>query len=138
MTLFFSTLANACCLWCSGLEKELEELFHSNQIQASFDSHNQVLYARHADQRRATFHFTLRTGIFCFSIESEHWQHAFAVHRCALLLSLCYNLKHCMHALLTSAKSPSAQSFAQVRFAALPGKRQPQVQDLHSMEKQCA
>lgn len=47
---------------CSGLEKELAELIQSEQIQARIDSHNKVLYARHADQRNATFQSALRTG----------------------------------------------------------------------------
>ena len=47
---------------CSGLEKELAELIQTDQIQARIDSHNKVLYARHADQRKATFQSALRTG----------------------------------------------------------------------------
>ena len=46
----------------SGLEKELAELIQSKQVQARIDSHNKVLYARHADQRKATFQSALRTG----------------------------------------------------------------------------
>nr|P68352.1 RecName: Full=COP9 signalosome complex subunit 1; Short=CSN complex subunit 1; AltName: Full=Constitutive photomorphogenesis protein 11; AltName: Full=FUSCA protein 6; Short=FUSCA6 [Brassica oleracea] len=35
---------------------ELEALLITdNQIQARIDSHNKILYARHADQRNATF-----------------------------------------------------------------------------------
>ncbi|XAR63100.1 hypothetical protein NMG60_11022924 [Bertholletia excelsa] len=46
----------------AGLEKELEALITDNQIQARIDSHNKVLYARHADQRNATFQRVLQTG----------------------------------------------------------------------------
>ncbi|XP_047329247.1 COP9 signalosome complex subunit 1-like [Impatiens glandulifera] len=46
----------------AGLEKELEVLITDNQIQARIDSHNKILYARHADQRNATFHRVLQTG----------------------------------------------------------------------------
>lgn len=46
----------------SGLEKELEALITDNQIQARIDSHNKILYARHADQRNATFQRVLQTG----------------------------------------------------------------------------
>ncbi|KAI4328736.1 hypothetical protein L6164_021069 [Bauhinia variegata] len=45
-----------------GLEKELEALITDNQIQARIDSHNKILYARHADQRNATFQRVLETG----------------------------------------------------------------------------
>ncbi|KAK8711246.1 hypothetical protein V6N13_146534 [Hibiscus sabdariffa] len=46
----------------AGLEKELESLITDNQIQARIDSHNKILYARHADQRNATFQRVLQTG----------------------------------------------------------------------------
>ncbi|XP_010255512.1 PREDICTED: COP9 signalosome complex subunit 1 [Nelumbo nucifera] len=46
----------------AGLEKELEALITDNQIQARIDSHNKILYARHADQRNATFQRVLQTG----------------------------------------------------------------------------
>ncbi|KAI4369902.1 hypothetical protein MLD38_018296 [Melastoma candidum] len=46
----------------AGLEKELEALITNNQIQARIDSHNKILYARHADQRNATFQRVLQTG----------------------------------------------------------------------------
>ncbi|CAB4300280.1 unnamed protein product [Prunus armeniaca] len=46
----------------SGLEKELEALITDNQVQARIDSHNKILYARHADQRNATFQRVLQTG----------------------------------------------------------------------------
>lgn len=46
----------------TGLEKELESLITENQIQARIDSHNKILYARHADQRNATFQRVLQTG----------------------------------------------------------------------------
>ncbi|XP_008795398.1 COP9 signalosome complex subunit 1-like [Phoenix dactylifera] len=47
----------------SGLEKELKALITDNQIQARIDSHNKILYARHADQRNATFQRVLLTGV---------------------------------------------------------------------------
>ncbi|THU55096.1 hypothetical protein C4D60_Mb11t02970 [Musa balbisiana] len=47
----------------AGLEKELEALITDNQIQARIDSHNKILYARHADQRNATFQRALQTGV---------------------------------------------------------------------------
>ncbi|KAI3972229.1 hypothetical protein MKW92_019877 [Papaver armeniacum] len=46
----------------SGLEKELEALITDNQIQARIDSHNKILYARHADQRNSTFKNVLQSG----------------------------------------------------------------------------
>ncbi|CAL9068057.1 COP9 signalosome complex subunit 1-like [Musa acuminata AAA Group] len=47
----------------AGLEKELKALITDNQIQARIDSHNKILYARHADQRNATFQRALQTGV---------------------------------------------------------------------------
>ncbi|KAG0488568.1 hypothetical protein HPP92_007140 [Vanilla planifolia] len=47
----------------TGLQKELEALITENQIQARIDSHNKILYARHADQRNTTFQRVLQTGI---------------------------------------------------------------------------
>ncbi|KNA13579.1 hypothetical protein SOVF_115340 [Spinacia oleracea] len=55
-------MANAFKTSVSGLQKELEALITDNQIQARIDSHNKILYARHADQRNATFHRVLQTG----------------------------------------------------------------------------
>ncbi|EPS64067.1 hypothetical protein M569_10712, partial [Genlisea aurea] len=46
----------------TGLEKELEALITNDQIQARIDSHNKILYARHADQRNGTFQRVLQTG----------------------------------------------------------------------------
>ncbi|XVF79985.1 hypothetical protein PTKIN_Ptkin15bG0034200 [Pterospermum kingtungense] len=46
----------------AGLEKELETLITDNQIQARIDSHNKILYARHANQRNATFQRALQIG----------------------------------------------------------------------------
>lgn len=46
----------------AGIQKELEALITGNQIQARIDSHNKVLYARHADQRNTTFQRVLQTG----------------------------------------------------------------------------
>ncbi|KAJ4954399.1 hypothetical protein NE237_011182 [Protea cynaroides] len=46
----------------AGQEKELEALITDNQIRAQIDSHNKILYARHADQRNATFQRVLQTG----------------------------------------------------------------------------
>lgn len=37
-------------------------LMVSEQMQARIDSHNKILYARHADQRNATFQRVLQTG----------------------------------------------------------------------------
>ncbi|KAL9245331.1 hypothetical protein vseg_018994 [Gypsophila vaccaria] len=55
-------MANAFKTSVSGLQKELEALITNNQIQARIDSHNKILYARHADQRNATFQRVLQTG----------------------------------------------------------------------------
>ncbi|KAG6725296.1 hypothetical protein I3842_02G026400 [Carya illinoinensis] len=55
-------MANAFKTSIAGLEKELEALITDNQIQARIDSHNKILYARHADQRNATFQRVLQTG----------------------------------------------------------------------------
>ncbi|KAI4354986.1 hypothetical protein L6164_003805 [Bauhinia variegata] len=55
-------MANAFRTTVVGLEKELEALITDNQIQARIDSHNKILYARHADQRNATFQRVLETG----------------------------------------------------------------------------
>ncbi|KAK1322585.1 COP9 signalosome complex subunit 1 [Acorus calamus] len=57
------TMADAFKTSVSGLEKELEALITDNQIQARIDSHNKILYARHADQRNATFQRVLQTGV---------------------------------------------------------------------------
>ncbi|XP_011023415.1 PREDICTED: COP9 signalosome complex subunit 1-like [Populus euphratica] len=55
-------MANAFKTTVASLEKELEALITDNQIQARIDSHNKILYARHADQRNATFQRVLQTG----------------------------------------------------------------------------
>nr|GMD62038.1 COP9 signalosome complex subunit 1 [Ipomoea batatas] len=55
-------MASAFKTTVTGLEKELESLITDNQIQARIDSHNKILYARHADQRNATFQRVLQTG----------------------------------------------------------------------------
>ncbi|CAL1379373.1 unnamed protein product [Linum trigynum] len=55
-------MANAFKTTVAGLEKELATLITDNQIQARIDSHNKILYARHADQRNATFQRVLQTG----------------------------------------------------------------------------
>ncbi|XP_068634506.1 COP9 signalosome complex subunit 1-like [Aristolochia californica] len=57
------TMASAFKTDVIGLEKELEALITENQIQARIDSHNKILYARHADQRNATFQRVLQTGV---------------------------------------------------------------------------
>eukprot|EP00245_Coleochaete_scutata_P005782 TRINITY_DN19649_c0_g1_i1.p1 TRINITY_DN19649_c0_g1~~TRINITY_DN19649_c0_g1_i1.p1 ORF type:complete len:435 (-),score=92.43 TRINITY_DN19649_c0_g1_i1:295-1599(-) len=57
-----STMASAFKTNVSGLEKELAALIMENQIQARIDSHNKILYARHADQRNATFQRALQVG----------------------------------------------------------------------------
>mmetsp|Transcript_512 Transcript_512/g.576 ORF Transcript_512/g.576 Transcript_512/m.576 type:complete len:428 (+) Transcript_512:145-1428(+) len=56
------TLAAAFNTEIAAIEKELAALIMDNQIQARIDSHNKVLYARHADQRSSTFQKTLSTG----------------------------------------------------------------------------
>ncbi|MQL88788.1 hypothetical protein Taro_021366 [Colocasia esculenta] len=58
-----NTMAGAFKTSVAGLEKELEALITEDQIQARIDSHNKILYARHADQRNATFQRVLQTGI---------------------------------------------------------------------------
>ncbi|KAL9396867.1 hypothetical protein Peur_011120 [Populus x canadensis] len=55
-------MANAFKTTVASVEKELEALITDNQIQARIDSHNKILYARHADQRNATFQRVLQTG----------------------------------------------------------------------------
>ncbi|KAL9263284.1 COP9 signalosome complex subunit 1-like protein [Drosera capensis] len=55
-------MANAFKTDVAGLEKELEALITNDQIQAWIDSHNKILYARHADQRNTTFQRVLQTG----------------------------------------------------------------------------
>lgn len=55
-------MANAFKTSVGGLQKELEVLITENQIQARIDSHNKILYARHADQRNTTFQRVLQTG----------------------------------------------------------------------------
>ncbi|XP_020263310.1 COP9 signalosome complex subunit 1-like [Asparagus officinalis] len=56
------TMAEAFKTSVAELEKELEALITNNQIQARIDSHNKILYARHADQRNSTFQRALQTG----------------------------------------------------------------------------
>ncbi|KAH1073659.1 hypothetical protein J1N35_025987 [Gossypium stocksii] len=69
-----------------GLEKELEALITDNQIQARIDSHNKILYARHADQRNATFQRVLQTG-------NEFDQEVRAMLLRSSLLKYDYNLR---------------------------------------------
>ncbi|CAL9782220.1 unnamed protein product [Musa acuminata subsp. burmannicoides] len=57
------TMASAFKTSVAGLEKELEALITDDKIQARIDSHNKILYARHADQRNATFQRVLQTGV---------------------------------------------------------------------------
>lgn len=57
-----ATMATAFNSSVSDLEKELAALIMENQIQARIDSHNKVLYARHADVRRSTFQRVLAIG----------------------------------------------------------------------------
>ncbi|GJR91139.1 COP9 signalosome complex subunit 1 [Tanacetum coccineum] len=38
-------------------------LLKYHQMKARIDSHNKILYARHADQRKATFQRVLQTGV---------------------------------------------------------------------------
>ncbi|PIN22003.1 hypothetical protein CDL12_05303 [Handroanthus impetiginosus] len=58
-------MANAFNTSIAGLEKELEALITNDLIQARIDSHNKILYARHADQRNGTFQRVLQTGSEC-------------------------------------------------------------------------
>lgn len=44
------------------LERTLSDLIQENKIAARIDSHQQVLYARHADQRNDTFAQSLQVG----------------------------------------------------------------------------
>ncbi|KAJ7962317.1 COP9 signalosome complex subunit 1 [Quillaja saponaria] len=62
VTVDLRMMADAFKTSVAGLEKELEALITDNQIQARIDSHNKILYARHADQRNATFQRVLQTG----------------------------------------------------------------------------
>jgi len=57
-----NTMAEAFNTNVMNLEKELSQLIMENQIQARIDSHNKRLYARHVDQRSATFEKTLQMG----------------------------------------------------------------------------
>ncbi|KAJ8510780.1 hypothetical protein OPV22_001214 [Ensete ventricosum] len=57
------TMAGAFKTSVAGLEKELEALITEDKIQARIDSHNKILYARHADQRNTTFQRVLQTGV---------------------------------------------------------------------------
>ncbi|KAM0843289.1 hypothetical protein ACQ4PT_057807 [Festuca glaucescens] len=57
-----NTMADAFKTSVSMLEKELVALITENKINARIDSHNKILYARHADQRNATFQRALQTG----------------------------------------------------------------------------
>ncbi|KAF7137900.1 hypothetical protein RHSIM_Rhsim07G0020500 [Rhododendron simsii] len=79
-------MANAFKTSVPGLEKELEALITDNQIQARIDSHNKILYARHADQRNATFQRALQTG-------SEFDQDVRSMLLRASLIKHDYNLK---------------------------------------------
>lgn len=57
-------IVNACVLCCFlDLCVLLELVLNScHKLQARIDSHNKILYARHADQRNATFQRVLQTG----------------------------------------------------------------------------
>ncbi|KAL6981884.1 COP9/signalosome complex subunit Csn1 [Sarracenia purpurea var. burkii] len=79
-------MANAFKTSIAGLEKELESLITDNQIQARIDSHNKILYARHADQRNTTFLRVLQTG-------SEFDRDVRAMLLRASLIKHDYNLK---------------------------------------------
>eukprot|EP00899_Mesostigma_viride_P012739 jgi/Mesvir1/21466/Mv03922-RA.1 len=57
-----SIMADAFKTNVAGLEKELAALIMDNQVQARIDSHNKILYARHADQRHSTFQRALAAG----------------------------------------------------------------------------
>ncbi|CAI5484792.1 unnamed protein product [Closterium sp. Yama58-4] len=56
------TMASAFNTNVAALEKELAALIMDNQVQARIDSHKGILYARHADQRNATFQRALAAG----------------------------------------------------------------------------
>lgn len=56
------TMAEAFNTTVQLLEKELASLIMEDMIQARIDSHNKILYARHADQRNTTFQKCLSTG----------------------------------------------------------------------------
>ncbi|GJP59065.1 hypothetical protein CLOP_g7143 [Closterium sp. NIES-67] len=56
------TMASAFNTNVAALEKELAALIMDNQVQARIDSHKGILYARHADQRNATFQRALSAG----------------------------------------------------------------------------
>ncbi|KAM7260798.1 hypothetical protein ACFE04_026273 [Oxalis oulophora] len=62
LSLDLNMMANAFKTSVVELQKELETLITDNQIQARIDSQNKILYARHADQRNATFQKVLQTG----------------------------------------------------------------------------
>ncbi|KAH6779835.1 COP9 signalosome complex subunit 1 [Perilla frutescens var. hirtella] len=79
-------MANAFNTSVTGLEKELETLITNDQIQARIDSHNKILYARHADQRNGTFQRVLQTG-------SEFDREVRAMLLRANLIKHDYNLK---------------------------------------------
>jgi len=57
-----NTMAAAFNTTVPGLEKELARLIMDDSIQARIDSHNKRLYARHIDQRSATFEKTIQVG----------------------------------------------------------------------------
>jgi len=45
-----------------GLQKELSQLIMKKEIKARIDSHNKIIYARHADQEVSTFQRSLQMG----------------------------------------------------------------------------
>lgn len=57
-----SIMAAAFSTSVTSLEKELAALITENQIQARIDSHRRILFARHADQRNATFSRSMAMG----------------------------------------------------------------------------
>jgi len=57
-----NTMAAAFNTSVQGLEKEIAKLIMEGAIQARIDSHNKRLYARHTDQRSATFQNALKVG----------------------------------------------------------------------------
>jgi COP9 signalosome complex subunit 1 len=57
-----NAMASAFNTSVGGLEKELARLIMDGSISARIDSHNKRLYARHTDQRSATFQNALRVG----------------------------------------------------------------------------
>lgn len=64
-------MATAFHMELGALETMLVALIADNRIQARIDSHNKVLYARHTDQRNASYEKAISIGnVFCRDIKS--------------------------------------------------------------------